>query len=49
MKRRGSAFLIISTLLVIMIVVAISVGSVSVPLGQLIDSIFSGTGGRRYR
>lgn len=45
MKRRGSAFLIISTLLVIMIVVAISVGSVSVPLGQLIDSIFSGTGG----
>ena len=32
MRRRGSAFLIISTLLVIMIVVAISVGSVSVPL-----------------
>lgn len=45
MKRRGSAFLIISTLLVIMIVVAISVGSVSVPFDQVIDSIFSGTGG----
>lgn len=45
MKRRGSAFLIISTLLVIMIVVAISVGSVSVPLDQVIDSIFSGSGG----
>lgn len=45
MKRRGSAFLIISTLLVIMIVVAISVGSVSMPLDQIIDSIFNGTGG----
>lgn len=45
MKRRGSAFLIISTLLVIMIVVAISVGSVSVPLDQVIDSILNGTRG----
>lgn len=45
MKRRGSAFLIIFTLLVIMIVVAISVGSVSVPLDQVIDSILNGTGG----
>ncbi len=45
MKRRGSAFLIISTLLVIMIVVAISVGSVSMSLDQIIDSIFNGTGG----
>lgn len=45
MKRRGSAFFIISTLLVIMIVVAISVGSVSVPLDQIIDSILNGTGG----
>lgn len=45
MKRRVSAFLIISILLVIMIVVAISVGSVSVPLNQIIDSIFNGTGG----
>nr|WP_294487490.1 iron ABC transporter permease [uncultured Anaerosporobacter sp.] len=45
MKSRGSAFLIISTLLVIMIVVAISVGSVSVPLDQVIDSILNGTRG----
>lgn len=45
MKRRGSAFFIISTLLVIMIVVAISVGSVSMSLDQIIDSIFNGTGG----
>lgn len=45
MKRRGSAFLIISILLVVMIIVAISVGSVSVPFNQIIDSIFNGTGG----
>ena len=45
MKRRGSAFLIVSILLVIMIVVAISVGSVSVPLNQIIESVLNGASG----
>jgi iron complex transport system permease protein len=45
MNRRVSAFLTVSILLVIMIVVAISVGSVSVPLDQIIESLFNKTGG----
>ncbi|WP_310605591.1 FecCD family ABC transporter permease [Anaerosporobacter sp.] len=45
MKKRGSAFLIMVILLLVVVAVSISVGSVSVPIRQIIDSVINGTGG----
>lgn len=46
MKRRVAAFGIVSTLLVLAIIVAISIGSVSVPMKEIIHCMIHGSGGK---